>query len=363
MLDCLVIGGGHCGLLSGFFLGEENLNYLIVDSEERIGDVWRKRPDNLRLFTSRQFCGLADLPMVGDPEGYSSGHEFADYLENFTTKKNLNFTLKTRIVSLRKEKDIFVATTDNGHIYRARTVINATGSNQRAVVPAFAQQLGESVQQLTGASYRNTTQLKPGAKVLVCGDGASGRQIAAELAANQCSVSLAYGRTRKMVPNRVLGHDLFWWLHRIGVLYADRNSIVAKILRKRDPVPVATTASNSALTRLGITLRRRAISGAGDLIQFEDGASANFDAVIWCAGYDENIDWLQFPELGSAKELASEKGKTPVKGLFVVGRKWLSCRASELVLGAERDVRQSVRYVLQECAAPTVSVQEGYQPL
>ncbi|PUA27841.1 MAG: hypothetical protein B0W54_15045 [Cellvibrio sp. 79] len=363
MLDCLVIGGGHCGLLSGFFLGEENLNYLIVDSEERIGDVWRKRPDNLRLFTSRQFCGLADLPLSGDPEGYASGHEFADYLAHFAAQKNLNFTVKTRIVALRKDKDIFVAVTDSGHIYRARTVINATGSNQRAIIPVVAQQLDDNIQQLTGASYRNPQQLPSMAKVLVCGDGASGRQIAVELAANQCNVSLAHGRARKMVPNRVLGHDLFWWLHRIGVLYADRNSLIAKILRKRDPVPVAATASNSALVQRGITLRARAISAQGNVIQFEDGASASFDAVIWCAGYDETIDWLHFSELGNAKELASGKGKTPVKGLFVVGRKWLSCRASELVLGAERDVLQAVRYVLQECAAPLVSVQEGYQPL
>lgn len=362
MLDCLVIGGGHCGLLSGYLLHKENLNYLIVDSEERIGDVWRKRPDNLRLFTSRQFCGLADFPMSGDPEGYASGSEFADYLEHFASQKNLNFTVRSRIVALRKEHDIFVATTDKGHSYHARTIINATGSNQRAVIPAFAKQLDGSVQQLTAATYQNATQLKSGAAVLVCGDGASGRQIAAELAAHQCNVTLAYGRTRKMVPNRVLGHDLFWWLHRIGVLYADRNSLVAKILRKRDPVPVATTASNSALIRQGVTLARRAISAEGNAIQFEGGMSAAFEAVIWCAGYDENIEWLHFPELRHAKELANGKGKTPVKGLFVVGRKWLSCRASELVLGAERDVRQAVRYVLQECAAPRVAVQEGYQP-
>ena len=362
MLECLVIGGGHAGLLSGYYLAQNNLSYLIVDSEARVGDVWRNRPDNLRLFTSRQFCGLADSSMTGDPEGYASGREFADYLEQFAIQKKLNCRLHTRIISLRKENGIFIAVTENGHSYSARNIINATGANQRAVIPAFAQQLDNSCQQLTGASYRNSKQLKPGSKVLVCGDGASGRQIAAELAADQHYVSLASGRIRKMVPNRLLGHDIFWWLHKIGVLYAERNSLIAKILRKRDPVPVATTASNFALSRMGINLMRRAIAGAGRSIHFEGGASANFDAVIWCVGYDEDIAWLDFPELSDAKILASSKGKTPVKGLFSVGRKWLSCRASELILGAERDVVRVVGYVVEECTPPLVSVEEGYQP-
>jgi putative flavoprotein involved in K+ transport len=43
-----------------------------------------------------------------------------------------------------------------------------------------------------------------------------------------------------------------------------------------------------------------------------------------------------------------KNGQSPTQGLFVVGRKWLSCRASELIMGVERDVDHVMTLVERE---------------
>jgi putative flavoprotein involved in K+ transport len=71
---------------------------------------------------------------------------------------------------------------------------------------------------------------------LVVGDGATGRQIALELAATH-RVLLSTGRPRRVIPERVLGRSIFWWLDRRGLARAGRDSMVGRFLRERDPLP------------------------------------------------------------------------------------------------------------------------------
>ena len=110
-------------------------------------------------------------------------------------------------------------------------------------------------------------------------------------------------------------------------------------------------------TNLNMTLRNAELNN----ILFSDGTVAQADVVIWCVGYKENLSWLHLPEINSVDDLVAKKGRTPEPGFFVIGRKWLSCRASELILGADRDTRRVVSFV-QEYLAPAIKVaQEGYQ--
>lgn len=359
MLDCLVVGAGHCGLLCGNLLEQKELSYLIVDSSENIGDVWRHRPKSLRLFTSRQFCKLHGYSLQGDPEGYATGQEFSQHMANFVAINELKVQLNTQIVKLTKVGDYFVATTQSGQNIQAKTVINATGANQVSVVPPFANNLSPEVQQIRCSDYVDDTIIPPNSSVVVCGDGATGRQIAAELS-NKHKVTLACGRVRKLVPNRIAGHDIFWWLHKARILYAGSRTPIAKLLKKRDPIPVAN-ANNATLIQQGVDIKPRAVNAELKKIQFSDGTVAQVDVVIWCVGYKENLTWLRLPEINSVDDLVAKKGRTPEAGFFVVGRKWLSCRASELILGADRDTTRVVNFV-QEYLAPAKKIaQEGYQ--
>jgi putative flavoprotein involved in K+ transport len=340
MLDCLIIGAGHSGLICAGLLARQGVHYAVVDAGARIGDVWRRRPKSLRLFTSRQFCRVLGEPLPGNDDGYASAEEFADYLEAVARRRGIVPSMSTRVVRLERaqEKGFLVRFADGGSLL-TKSVIDATGANQVACRPSFADGLASSVRQIASGEYRSSEDFVRGQSIAVVGDGASGRQIAAELVADGHSVTLLRGRTRKLLPQRMLGRDIFWWLIAFRLIFASRDSWLGRLVRARDPVPVAHL-NDAALLARGVRLAQRAIGARGDELHLDDGSGMRCAAVIWCIGYESRIDWIDLPGIGSAEDLLQGEGVTGESGFYVVGRKWLSCRASELVAGVDHDARR-----------------------
>lgn len=65
-VDILVVGAGQSGLAVGYFLKQQSRSFVLVDAENRVGDVWRNRYDSLVLFTPRSYSSLPGLPFPGD---------------------------------------------------------------------------------------------------------------------------------------------------------------------------------------------------------------------------------------------------------------------------------------------------------
>lgn len=332
--DCIIIGAGQAGLVAGLRLKERSLNVLILERDQRVGDVWRRRPDSMRLFTSRRFCQLPGLDLPGEPDGYPDKNEIADYLERFAIHHQLPVKVASEVVEVTRNSDLFNITLADGKLLQSKTIINATGANQQPVIPKYADQLNASIYQLTAANYLNHQQIPAGLHVGVVGDGASGRQIAMELHP-YCKVTL-FGKSRVLMPNRLLGKDLFWWLHGSQLLYASGDSFLGRKLKQRNPAP-CKELNNKALQKQGIQLAARVVGASNHELQTADGKAHKVDVVIWCIGYQENTDWLKLPHCIDRQGFITNTGTTPEPGMFVVGRKWLSCRASELLLGADRD--------------------------
>ena len=80
-IDVLIIGAGQVGLAMGYYLSQSNQSFVLIDATSRIGDAWRKRYDSLVLFSPRRYSSLPGLVMSGDPAGFPTKDEFADYLE------------------------------------------------------------------------------------------------------------------------------------------------------------------------------------------------------------------------------------------------------------------------------------------
>lgn len=80
--DVVVVGAGQAGLSMGYYLRRSGLRFLIIDASDRIGDVWRKRWDSLRLFTPAKLDGLDGLPFPASPNSFPTKDEMADYLES-----------------------------------------------------------------------------------------------------------------------------------------------------------------------------------------------------------------------------------------------------------------------------------------
>lgn len=331
----LVIGAGQAGLAAGHHLSQADMPFVIVDAARHVGDSWRARYDGLTLFTPRQFSALPGMNLPGNREGYPDRDEFADYLESYAERFRLPVRLETRVDRLVAMDDGFEAALSNGETLHASEVIVATGAFQRPIVPAIARDFGPEVLQLTTEIFRNPNQL-PDGTVLVVGDGASGRDIAVECRRMQ-PVLLATGKPRRLLPERILGKSIWWWLRLTRVLLAPASSFIGRKLKETDAFP-DRQRSIDALKRQGIRIVPRLVGAESASARFSDGETADVRTVIWAIGYRDDTSWLDID--GAAKPdgaFVHAAGVSPVGGLYFVGRPWQRNRASALIMGAGED--------------------------
>jgi putative flavoprotein involved in K+ transport len=240
-LDVVVVGGGQSGLAMAWHLAKQGRRFVVLEAAPELGHVWRSRWDSLKLFTPAQYDALPGMAFPAPADTYPTKDPVADYLKAYAAAFNLPVRLNARVTSLtRTEEGFEVRTADQ--TCRAREVVVATGPFQVPYVPAQAAKLDASVTQLHSADYRNPQALSDG-PVLVVGGGNSGFQIAEELAATR-QVDLSIATTYPMLPQRLGGRDLFWWLTRLGLLRVMVTSRAGPAdepprLRDRDQPPPA----------------------------------------------------------------------------------------------------------------------------
>ena len=339
--NILVIGAGQAGLAAGYHLRGEGLPFIIVEESNRIGDVWRNRYDSLTLFTTRQFSALPGMQIPGNRDGYASRDEFAEYLEAYARRFALPVKLGSLVTRLTLSTDGFEATLSNGKIIAATDVIIATGAFQVPIVPPISAEFGYEVLQLTAATFRNCNQL-PDGPVLVVGDGASGRDIAIEARKRQ-PVLLSGGKSRKLLPEHILGKSIWWWLSLVGALEAPATSFRGRIVRKTDAFP-DRDIRGEALQRRGIRLMSRLVGAEADVVKFSDGKLAQVRTVIWAVGYRDETEWVDIEDAVDAKTgFIHSEGVSPVKGLYFLGRPWQRNRSSALIMGAGPDAASVIR--------------------
>ncbi len=338
-IDILVIGAGQAGLALGHYLRMTGHSFILTEQNHRIGDSWRNRYDSLVLFTPRNFSALPGLPLPGEPDKFPGKDEIADYLERYSYLFHLPVRTGISITRLeRMEDEMFLAETNTKQTIRARAVIVATGAFQRPAIPAFAKELSEQVTQLNSATYRNPSQLPTG-PVLVVGDGATGRQIALELAQHH-QVTLAAGRPRRILPNRILGKSLFWWFDLVGLGRISKDTLLGRRIKRADAFP-GQHLKLSTLKQQGVRVVGRLVGAAGNCMALDNGGKIAIQSVIWTAGYRDHTDWVCIAG-ASNNEIGfiEDRGVSPVPGLYHIGRSWQTSRGSSLLLGVGRDAQE-----------------------
>jgi putative flavoprotein involved in K+ transport len=276
------------------------------------------------------------LPLRGDPDGYPHKDEIGDYLEDYAREFALPVVTGSPIVRLSLGAGGFSAVPGSGPAVEADAVVVATGTFQRPRVPAFAESLDDRVQQLDALTYRNPAELAAD-HVVVVGDGATGRQIALELARTR-HVVLATGRRRCFLPQRSLGRDSTALALELGLLTADKTTPAGRLLRALDATP-GLHLRGGALKRAGIRLAPRCVGAAANELIFEDGSQSRCEAVIWAAGYRDDTAWLEIEGAASPDRFLESRGVSSIPGLYYVGREWQRSRASGLICGVHRDAR------------------------
>ena len=324
--DVVVIGGGQAGLATAWHLEQQGLRSVVLESDEELGSSWRARWDSLRLFTPAEFDALPGLPFPAPPGTYPGKDAVADYLRAYAEAADLNIELKARVTGLGRSENGFVVRTVD-RTFAADQVVVATGPFQVPFTPAAATGLADSVTQVHSAEYRNPRSLPEG-PVLVVGGGNSGFQIAEELAADR-QVDLSIGTENPMLPQRLFGRDLFWWLTRLKLIRVPAGSRLGRRMQSRGEFVIGTRRRE--LQQAGVRIRPRLVAADGRTARFADGSSLDVGAVVWATGYRGDYSWIDIPAVLRDGRVVHRRGVTDVPGLYFVGLAWQHTRGSALL--------------------------------
>jgi len=325
-LDVVVIGGSQAGLAMAWHLAQQGLRFVVLEADPEVGHVWRSRWDSLKLFTPAQYDALPGMAFPAPADTYPTKDPVADYLQAYAAAFNLPVRLNARVTRLSKTDDGFeVHTADQ--MYRARQVVVATGPFQVPFVPPMTAKLDPSVTQVHSADYHNPHAL-PDGPVLVVGGGNSGFQIAEELAATR-TVDLSIATTYPMLPQRLAGRDLFWWLTRLGLLRVTVTSRPGRRMSRRDFV-IGT--NRRRLERAGVRFRPRLVDADGRTVRFADHSLLeDVGVVVWATGYRSDYAWIHLPGVVREGHVVHRRGVTEVPGLYFLGLSWQHTRGSALL--------------------------------
>lgn len=141
--------------------------------------------------------------------------EITRFINQYSTRIAAPLRTDTTVISLEKTSYGYQVKTNRGQ-WQCQSVVLASGSCNKALVPAMAQELPSSVRSLTPMRYKNPSQLDTGG-VLVVGASASGLQLAQELQASGRQVTLSVGE-HVCMPRTYRGRDIQWWMDATGIL-------------------------------------------------------------------------------------------------------------------------------------------------
>jgi putative flavoprotein involved in K+ transport len=327
VLDVVVVGGSQAGLAMAWHLAQQGRRFVVLEAAPELGHVWRSRWDSPKLFTPAQYDALPGMAFPAPADTYPTKDPVADYLQAYAEAFKLPVRRNAKVTELRRleEGSFEVRTADQA--YRAGQVVVATGPFQVPFVPPQARGFDPSVTQVHSADYRNPQAL-PDGPVLVVGGGNSGFQIAEELAATR-TVDLSIATTYPMLPQRLGGRDLFWWLTRLGLLRVTVTSRPGRRMSRRDFV-IGT--NRKWLERAGVRFRPRLVDAEGRTVRFADHSLLeDVGVVVWASGYRSDYAWIQIPGVVREGHVVHRRGVSEVPGLYFLGLSWQHTRGSALL--------------------------------
>ena len=357
--DVIVIGGGQAGLSVGHHLAKQNLRFVILDENERVGDSWRKRWDSLRLFTPARFNGLPGMSFHAPKWSFPTKDEMADYLEAYADRFALAVRRRAHVNGVAPDDGRFVVDLGDERL-EARNVVVATGAHRVPKLPKFASQLDPTIVQLHSADYRNPAQLQEG-DVLVVGVGNSGAEIAYELAetrrclvagASKGEIPVPHGSRRSRVMFRALrffGHHVARADTRIG------RKLGAKFAANGPPL---IRRKEADLTAVGIERVARVVGVQDGLPVLEDGRVVDVPNVIWSTGFRTDYAWIDLPAFDDDGRPVHERGVVvEVPGLYFAGLVFQYSLTSDVLPNGGRDAEYIVRHIAARMAKEPVTRQ------
>jgi putative flavoprotein involved in K+ transport len=348
-VEVVVIGGGQAGLSVGYHLQQQGRDFVVLDTNERVGDAWRKRWDSLRLFTPARYDGLPGMSFPAPAHTYPTKDEMADYLGAYTARFRLPVRTGVKVDGLSRQGDRFVVTSGDLR-FEAENVVVATGGYHGPRIPTFASELDPDILQLHSSEYRRPSHLREGG-VLVVGAGNSGAEIALDVSrSHRVYLSGRHPGSEPTRPGSVadrLVTPIIWFVFsHVLTVNTPLGRKAAAHLRNHG-LPLARVRPADLLAAGVERIHARTVAAQDGLPLLDDGRVLDVANVIWCTGYRPEFGWIDLPILDDGEPTHERGVIATVPGLYFVGLFFLSAATSSLVGGVGKDAA----YIADQIAA------------
>ncbi|MCY4781654.1 ArsO family NAD(P)H-dependent flavin-containing monooxygenase [Sphingobacterium sp. UT-1RO-CII-1] len=337
--DVIIIGGGQSALACGYFLRRTQLNYIILDDQEKPGGAWNHGWDSLTLFSPAQFSSLPGWFMPESIGKFPSRKETIRYLSDYETKYNIPVLRATKVNSVKQTDSGFQIETTKG-TYSAKAVISATGNWSAPFIPPTKGRESFKGLQMHSAHYK-TPDIFEGQKVLVVGAGNSGAQLLAEIS------------TVAHTEWSTLGPPIFLPDHVDGRVLFDTATAMYNAQKEGRPIDKPQyDLSNIVMVPSVVDARQRdVLQSKGkvaeitpDGVIWESGEQENFDAIVWCTGFKPATQHLESLNITDAEGKINVSGtkSNNIPGLWLVGYGHWTGFASATLIGVGRSARATI---------------------
>ena len=356
-IETVIIGAGQAGLSTAYHLKKQGRACVVLDSNARIGDNWRRHWDTLRLYSPAKYDGLPGMPFPADPWTFPQKDEVAAFLERYALEFDLPVRMSTRVDALEQRSDDGFELHIGEHSITCDNVVVATGTfGQAPNIPEFGRQLDPTVRQLHSSEYHRPDDLRPG-PVLVVGASHSGTDIAYE-AAQTNPVTLC-GRDPGQLPFKpeqrrakvIFPLVVFAWRHVLTRRTPMGRKEFHEVRAHGGPM---IRVHREDLAARGVERHPARMVGVQDgMPLLEDGTVVPVTNVVWATGFRQAFDWIKLPVVGEDGWPVEMRGVVDqVPGLFFCGLAFQYAFSSMVFPGIGRDAEYLARRIGSRVKAP-----------
>ena len=218
--EVIVVGSGQAGLSIAARLKQQNIDTLVVDKNDRVGDNWRNRYHSLKLHNQTHVNHLPYMPFPKTWPTYIPKDKLAGWFEYYADSMELNIWTKTifngaEYNEIEKKWNVNLKLSDGSErIMKPKHIVMAVGVSSVPNRPKIPKIEGYKGKVIHSTDYSSGKDYK-GKNVLVFGTGTSAHDVAQDLYVHGANVKIVQ-RSPSMVVNVEPSAQLPYQLYREG---------------------------------------------------------------------------------------------------------------------------------------------------
>lgn len=343
----VIIGGGPAGLSAAKNLKEQNIPFDAYEAAADLGGLWNINNHNstvyesAHLISSKRMTEFEDFPMREDVADYPHHSEMLTYFKDYAKHFGLydHYIFNTKVERLEPEGNLWRLTTDKDESKLYKGVLIANGCLSCPNIPNIPGKFDGEL--MHSSAYKNSNVFE-GKRVLVVGAGNSGCDIVVDAVHRAKSVDLSVRRGYHFVPKYLFGKPADtiggaftlpkaikpkidkWLLSTFFVVNPQKLGFPKPDHELYESHPIVNTLVLYHLGHGDIKIQRDVERFDGNLVQFKDGTSKEYDMVLLATGYKLNYPFidskhLNWPEDKKAPQLYMNIFTPHHDNLFVLG--------------------------------------------